>query len=171
MSDSLQPLGLQHARPFCPSPTPGVYSNPRPLSRWCHATISSSVIPFSCLQSYPASRSFLMSQLFASGGQSIGASASAAVLPVNVQDWFPLGLTSLISLQSKRLSRVFSNTTIHKHHFFGALYNPPFTSIHDCWKNHSFDFINLVSKEVSLLFNIMSRFVIAFLLRSKRLLI
>ena len=105
MSDSLQSHGLQHARPPCPSPTPGVYSNSCPLSRWCHPTISSSVIPFSsCLQSFPAS-----GQFFASGGQSIRASASASVLPINIQDWFPLGWTGWISLQSKGLSKVFSN--------------------------------------------------------------
>ena len=114
MSDSLWPHGLQHARPPCPSPTPRVYSNSCPLSRWCHPTISSSVIPFSsCLQSFPASGSFLMSQLFASGSRSIGVSASAPVLPMNIQDWFPLGWTGWISLLSKGLSRVFSNTTVY----------------------------------------------------------
>ena len=113
MSDSLQPCGLHHARPPCPSPTPGAYSNSCPLSRWCHPTISSSVIPFSShLQSFPASGSFPISQFFASGGQSIGISASASVLPTNIQDLFPLGWTGWISLQSKGLSRVFSNTTI-----------------------------------------------------------
>ena len=106
-------------RPPCPSPTPRVYSNSRPLSQWCHQTISSSVIPFStCLQSFPASRSFPMRQLFASGGQNIGVSAS--VLPMNIQDWFPLGWTGWISLQSKGPSGVFSNTTVQKHQFFGA---------------------------------------------------
>ena len=121
MSDSLWPHGLQHTRPPCPSPTPGVYPNPCPLSRWCHPTISSSVIPFSsCLQSFPASGSFQMSQLFASCGQSIGVSASASVLPMNTQGWSPLGWTGWISLQSKWLSRVFSNTTVQKHQFFGA---------------------------------------------------
>ena len=121
MSDSLQPHTLQLARLPCPSPTPGAYSNSGPLSRWCHPTISSSVIPFSsCLQSFPASGPFPMSQLFISGGQSIGASVSASVLPMNVQDWFPLGLTGLISLQSKGLSVVFSNTTVQKLQFFGA---------------------------------------------------
>ena len=119
--DSLQPCGLQHTRLPCPSSTPGACSNSCPLSWWCHPTISSSVIPFSsCLQSFPAAASFLMSQFFTSGGQSIGISASASVLPVNFQDWFPLELTGWISLQSKWLSRVFSNTTIHKHRFFGA---------------------------------------------------
>ena len=105
----------------CPSPTPRVYSNSCPLSQWCHPTISSSVIPFfSCLRSFPASGSFQMSQFFASGGQSIGVSASASVLSVNIQDWSPLGWTGWISWQSKRLSRVFSNTTVQKHQFFGT---------------------------------------------------
>ena len=113
VSDSLWSHGLQHSRPSCPSPTPRVYSNSCPLCQWCHPTISSSVIPFSsCLQSSPASGSFRVNQLFTSGGQSIGVSASASVLPMNIQDWFPLGFTGLISLQSKRLSRVFSNTTL-----------------------------------------------------------
>ena len=112
MSNSLRPHGLQHARPPCPSPTPEVYSNSCPSSWWCHPTISSSVIPFSPLQSFPESGSFQMSQFFASGGQSIGISASASVLPMNIQDWFSLGLTGWISLQSKGLSRVFSNTIV-----------------------------------------------------------
>ena len=121
VSDSLQPQGLQHARPPCPSPTPGAFSNSRPSSRWCHPTISSSVIPFSsCPQSFPASGSFPVSQLFASGGQSIAVSASTSVLPMNIQGWFPLGLTGLISLQSKGLLRVFSSTTIQNHQFFSA---------------------------------------------------
>ena len=120
MSDSVWPHGLQHTRPPCPPPTPGVYSNSCPLSQWCHPTISSSIVPFSSrLQYFPASRSFQMSQFFESGGQSIGASASASVLPVNIQHWFPLGLTGFI-LQSKGLSRVFSNTTFQKHQFFSA---------------------------------------------------
>ena len=118
MSDSLRPHGLQHARLPCVSPTPGVYSNSCPSGRWCHPTISSSVFPFSSsLQSFPASGSFQTSQLFTSGGQSIGVSASASVLPVNTQDWSPLGWTGWISLQSKGLSRVFSNTTVQKHQF------------------------------------------------------
>ena len=113
MSDSLQPHESQHARPPCPSPTSGVYSNSCPFSWWCHPTISSSVIPFSsCLQSFPASGSFQMSQLFASGGQSIGVAASTSVLPMNTQDWSPLGWTGWISLQSKGLSRVFFNIAI-----------------------------------------------------------
>ena len=121
VSDSLQPHELQHARPTYPSPTAGVYPKPRPLSWWRHPTISSSVVPFSsCPQSFPASGSFQMSQLFASGGQSIGVSVSTSVLPVSTQDWSPLGWTDWISLQSKGLSRVFSNTTVQKHQFFSA---------------------------------------------------
>ena len=112
---------LQHTRPPCPSPTPRVYSNSCPSSRWCHPAISSSVIPFSsCLQSFPASGSFLMSQLFASGGQSIAVSASTSVLPKDTQDWSALGWTGWICLQSKGLSRAFSNTTVQKHQFFSA---------------------------------------------------
>ena len=111
----------QHTRPPCPSPTPRVDSNSCPLSQWCHPTISSSVVPFSSLlQSFPESGSFQMSQFFTSGGQNIGVSASASVLPMNIQDWFPLGLFGWISLQSKGLSRVFSNTTVQKHRFFSA---------------------------------------------------
>ena len=121
VSYSLRPHELQHARPPCQSPTPGVYPDSHPLSQWCHPTILSSIVPFSsCLQSSPASGSFQMSQLFASGGQSIGVSASTLVLPMNTQDWSPLGWTGWISLQSKGLSRVFSNTTVQKHQFFGA---------------------------------------------------
>ena len=121
VSDSSQPHEPQHARVPCPSPTPGVYPNPCPSSRWCHPTISSSVIPFSsCPQSFPASGSFPMSQFFASGGQSIGVSTSTSVLPVNTQDWSPLGWTGWICLQSKGLSRVFSNTTVQKHQFSSA---------------------------------------------------
>ena len=121
VSDSLWPYGLHHARLPCPSPTPGACSNSCALSQWCHPTISSSVVPFSsCPQSFPASGSFLISHYFASGGQIIGVSASASILPMNIQDWFPLGWTGWISLQSKGLSRVFSNTTVQKHRFFGA---------------------------------------------------
>ena len=121
MSDSLQPHESQQASPPCPSPTPGVHPNPCPLCRWCHPTISSSVVPFSsCPQSLPASGAFPMSQLFAWGGQGIGVSASASVLPKNTQDWSPLEWTGWISLQSKGLSRVFSNTTVQKHQFFSA---------------------------------------------------
>ena len=119
MSKSLWPHRLQHARLPCPSPTPGPYSNSCPLSQWCHPTISSSVVPFSCLQSFPASRHFPVSQFFTSSGQIIGASASASVLPMNIQDWFPLELTVLI-LQSREFSRVFSNITVQKYQFFGA---------------------------------------------------
>ena len=121
VSDSLQSYESQHARPPCPSPTPGVHSDSRPSSRWCHPAISSSVVPFSsCPQSLPASGSFPMSQLFTWGGQSIRVSALASVLPKNTQDWSPLEWTGWISLQSKGLSRVFSNTTVQKHQFFGA---------------------------------------------------
>ena len=121
MSDSLRPPWLQHARPPCPSPAPGVYSNSCPSSRWCHPAISSSVVPFSSrLQSFPASGSFPMSQLFVSDGQSIGVSALTSVLPMNIQDWSPLGWTGWISLQSKGLSRVLSNTTFQKHQFLGT---------------------------------------------------
>ena len=121
MSDSLRPHEPQHARPPCTSQTAGVHPNPCPVSRWCHPTISSSVTPFySCPLSFPASESFQMSQVFASDGQSIGISASTSVLPMNTQDWSALGWTGWISLQSKGLSRVFSNTTVQKHQFFTA---------------------------------------------------
>ena len=142
VSDSLRSHEPEHARPPCPSPTPRVYPNPCPLSRWCHPTISSSVIPFSsCPQSFPASGSFQMSQFFPSGGQSIGVSASTSILSMNTQSWSPLGWTGWISLQSKGLSRVFSNTTVQKHQFFGTqlYFSPTLTSILDCWKNHSLD--------------------------------
>ena len=148
VSDSLRPHGLQHTRPPCPSPTPGVYSNSCSLSWWCHPTISSSVVPFtSCLQSFPASGSFQMSQLFASGGQSTGVSASASVLPMNIQDWSPLEWTGWISLQSKGLSRVFSNTTVQKHQFFSAQLSSQSNSHIHTW---------LVGKVMSLLFNKLS---------------
>ena len=121
VSDSLWPHGLQHTRLPCPSPTPGACSNSCPSSQWCHPTISSSVIPISsCLQSFPASGSFPMSQFFTSGDQSIGVSAPASVLPMNTQDWFSLGWTGWISLQSKGFSRVFSNTTVPEHQFFSV---------------------------------------------------
>ena len=121
MSDSLWPHGLQHTRLPCPSPTPRSCSNSCPSGWWCHSTTSSSVIPFSsCLQSFSASGSFVMSQFFASVGQSTGVSTSPSVLPMNIQDWFPLGLTGLISLLSKGLSRVLSNTTVQKHQFFST---------------------------------------------------
>ena len=142
VSDSLRPHGLQHTRPPCPSPTPRVYSDSCPSSRWCHPTISSSVIPFSSLlQSFPASGSFPMSQLFASGGQSIGVSASTSVLPMNIQDWSPLGWSGWISLQSKVLSRVFSNTTVQKHQFLALsfLHSLTLTSVHEHLKNHTLD--------------------------------
>ena len=146
VSNSLRPHEPQHTRPPCPSPTLGVYSNPCPSSRWCRPTISSSVIPFSsCPQSFPASGSFSMSQLFASGGLSIGVSASASVLPMNTQDW-SVGWTGCISLLSKGLSRVLSNTTIQKHQFFGAQLSSQsssLTSTHDHWKNHSLDYTDL----------------------------
>ena len=141
MSDSLQPHGLQHARPPCPSSIPGAYSNSCPVGQWCHPTISSSVIPFfSRLQSFPASGSFPMSQLFASGGQSIRVSASASALPMNIQDWFPLGWTGWFSLQS-RDSQEFCPTPQFKSInslALSFLYSPTLTSIHDYWKNYSF---------------------------------
>ena len=121
VSNSLRPHESHHARSPCPSPTPRVHPDSRPSSQWCHPAISSSIVPFSsCPQSLPASGSFPMSQLFTWGGQSIGVSASASVLPKNTQDWSPLGWTGWMSLQSKGLSRVFSNTTVQKHQFFGA---------------------------------------------------
>ena len=142
VSDSLWSHESQHARPPCPSPTPRVHSNSHPSSRWCHPAISSSVVPFSsCPQSLPASESFPMSQLFAGGGQSTGVSASASFLPKNTQDWSPLEWTGWISLQSKGLSRVFSNTTVQKHQFstLSLLHSRTLISIHDYWKNHSLD--------------------------------
>ena len=141
VSDSSRPHGLQHARPPCPSPTARVYPNSCPLSQWCHPTMSSSVIPFSRLQSFLASGSFPMSQFFASGGQSIEISVSASVLPLNIQDWFPLGWTGWISLQSKGLSSVFSNTTVQKINssVLSFLYGPTLTSLHGYWKNQSFN--------------------------------
>ena len=131
VSDSLRPHELQ---PPCPSPTPGVYSNSCALSQWCHPAISSSVIPISsCLQPFPASGSFPMSQLFAWGGQSTGVSASTSVLPMNTQDWSPLEWTSWIPLQSKGLSRVCSNNTVQKHQFFGAQLSPLSNSYIHTW--------------------------------------
>ena len=167
--------GLQHARPPCPSPTPGAYSNSCPLSQWCHPTISSSVIPFSyCLQSFPASGSFQMSQFFASGGQNIVVSASASVLPMNTQNWFPLGWAGWISLQSQEFSRVFSNTTVQKHRFFGTqpkfiiqLSHPYMTT----GKTIALTIWTFGGKVMSLLFKMLSRLVIAFLPRSECLLI
>ena len=137
ISDSLWPHGLQHARLPCPSPTPGAHSNSCPSSCWCHPGISSSLIPFSsCLQSFPASGSFPVSMFFASGGQSTGVSASASVLPMNIQNWFLLGLTGWISLQPKGLSRAFSNTTVQKDNssVLIFLYSPTLTYIPDYWK-------------------------------------
>ena len=142
---TLQIHGIQHARLPCPEPFSGVCSNSCPLSWWCHPTILSSIVPFSsCLQSFPASGSFSVSWLVASGGQSIGASASASVPSMNIQDWFPLELTGLISLLFKGLSTDFSRSIVRRHQFFGAkpFYCPPLTSIHDYWKNHSFDYTN-----------------------------
>ena len=136
VSDSLWPRELQHARLLCPSQTPRVYWNSCPSHWWCHPTISSSVVPFSpCLQSFPVSRFLPVSQYFTSGGQSIGVSASTSVLSMYIQDWFPLEWTDWISLKSKGLSRVFSNTAVQKQWFF----SPTLTSIHDYWKNHNFD--------------------------------
>ena len=172
MSDSLGPHELQHARPPCPSPTPRVHPNPCPSSQWCSPAISSSVTPFSsCLQSLPASRSFPM-KLFAWGGQSIGVSASASVLPMNTQDW-SLGWTDWISLQSKGLSRVFSNTTVQKHQFFGAqlsskpLSHPYMTTA----KTIALTRRTFVGKVMSLFFYMLSRLVLTFLHRSKHPLI
>ena len=142
MSNFLRPHESQHARPPCPSPSPRVHSNSRPSSRWCHPAISSSVIPFSsCPQSLPASGSFPMSQLFTWGGQSIGVSALASVLPMNTQDLSPLGWTGWISFQSKGLSRVFSNTTVQKHQFFSAQPSSQSNSHIHTWplENHSLD--------------------------------
>ena len=129
VSSSLWPHGLQHARLPCPSPSPRVCSSSCPLSQWCHPAISCSVIPFSCHQCFPASGSFPVSQFFTSGGQSIGASASASVLAMNIQSWFPLELTGLISLLSKGLSRVFSRTTVQNHQFFGAQWIDDFSIV------------------------------------------
>ena len=167
MFNSLWPHWLQHARLPCPLPTPGAYSNSYPSSRWCHPTISSSVIPFSCLQSFPPSRSFPMSQFSPAGGQSIGASAS--VLPIHIHDWFPLGLTGLI-LQFKGFSRVFSHTTVLKHQFFnwwGMVSHTHMTTR----KTLALIIQTTVSKVMSFIFNILSRLVIAFLWRSKCFLI
>jgi len=168
----LRPHGLQHTRLPCPSLFPRVCSNSGPLSRWCHPTVSSSVAPFSsCPQSFPASGSFPRSRLFSSGGQSIGASASASVLPMNIQGWFPLGLSGLIFLQSTGLSRVFSSTTVRKHQFFSAsLWSN--SHIHTTTrKTIALTIQTLVSKVMSLFFNTLSRIVITFLPRSKCLLI
>ena len=175
MSDSLQPHEPQYARPPCPSPIPRLYPNSCPLSRWCHPPISSSVMPFSsCPQSFPGSGSFPVSWLFASVGESTGASASASVLPMNIQGWFPLGLTGLISLKSKGLSSIFFSTTVWKHQFFDT--RPSlWTNSHFCtWlleKTIALTIWTFVSKGMPLLFNMLSKLVIAFLLRSKCLLV
>ena len=175
VSNSLWPHGLQHARLSCPSPSPGACLNSCPSSWWCHPTILFSVIPFSsCLQLFPGSGSFPMSQFFASGVQSIGASASASLFPTNIQGWLPLGLTGLISLLSKGFSRVFPNTTVWRYQFFGIqlffivqllhLYMTPGKTI-------ALTRWTFVGKVMSLLFNTLSRLVIAFPPRNKRLLI
>ena len=176
VSHSLWPHGLQHARPPCPSPTPETCSSSSPLSWWCHPTISSSVVPFSsCLQSFPASGSFPRTEFFTSDGQSIGASASASVLPMNIQDWFPLRLTGLISLLSKELSSLLQHHSSKASVLWSSasFMVPTLTSIHDYWKNHSLTRQTFVGKVMSLLFNMLSlsRLVIAFLPRSKCLLI
>ena len=163
--------GLQHARLPCPSPSPGACSNSSPSSPWCHPTISSPVVPFSsCLQSFPASGSFPMSQFFSPGGQSIGVSASASVLPMNTQDWFPLGWTGWISLQSKGLSRVQHHSSkasiLQRSAFFMIQLSHPHTTRTMALTRQTF-----VGKVMSLLFNMLSRFVITFLPRSKRILI
>ena len=171
---SLQPRGLQHARPPCPLPTPRVYSNSCPLSQWCHPTISSSVVPFSsCPQSFPASGSLSMSQLFASGGQNTGVSASASVLPMNIQDWSPLGWTGWISLQPKGLKSLFqhhsSKASILRHSafFMVQLSHPYMTS----GKTIALTRQTFVGKVMCLLFNMLFRLAITFLPRSKCLLI
>ena len=168
------PMNHSTARPPCPSPTPGFHPNPYPLNGWCHSTISSSVLPFSsCPQSFPASGSFPMSQLFTSGGQSLGVSASS-VLPMNTQDWSPLGWTGWISLQSKGLLRVSSNTTVQKHQFFGTQLSSQSQLSHPYMTTGKTIALNKwtsVDKVMSLLFNMLSRLVITFLPRSKCLLI
>ena len=170
VSDSFRPHESQHARPPCPSPTPGVHSDSRPSSQWSHPAISSSVVPFSsCPQSLPASESFPVSQLFTWGGHSIGDSALASFLPKKSQGWSPSEWTGWIFLQSKGLSRVFSNITVRKHQFFFMV-----QFLHPCLttgKTIALTIWTLVSKLISLLFNTLSRFVIAFLPRSKHLLL
>ena len=163
---------MQQTRPPCPSPTPGVHPNPCTLSQWCHPTISSSVVPFSSCPQFPTSGSFQMSQLFESGGQSIGISASTSVLPMNTQDWSPLGWTGWISLQSKGLSRVFSNTTVQKHQFFGAqlsLQSNSHSPYMTTGKTIALTRRTFVGKVMSLLFYMLSRLVITLLPRRKRL--
>ena len=174
MSDSLRPHELHHARPPCPSPTPGVHSDSHPSSQWCHPAISSSIVPFSsCLQSFPTSESFQMSQLFASGGQNTGVSASTSVLPMNTQDWFPLGWTGWISLQSKGLSMSsptpqFKNINYLALSLFIVQLSHPYMTT---GKTIALSRRTFVNKVMSLLFNMLSRLIITFLPRSKRLLI
>ena len=161
VSDSLRPHELQHVRFPCPSSTPRAYSNSCPLSRWSHPTISSSVVPFSSyFKSFPASGFFPMSQLFASGGQSIGVSASASVLPMNIQNWFPLGWTGLISLQSKGLSRVFFSAAVQKHQFFSAQLSLQSNShpYMTTGKTIALTRWTFVGKVMTLLFNMLSRY-------------
>ena len=176
VSDSLRPHELQHARPPCPSSSQRVYSNSYPRNRWCHPAISSSVVPFSSFpQSLPASESFPVSQLFEWGSQSTGVSALASFLPKNTQDWSPFKWTGWISVQSKGLSRVFSNTTVQKHQFFSTQLSSQSNShVHPYMttgKTIALTRRTFVGKVTSLLFNMLSRFVIAFLPGSKRLLI
>ena len=170
---SLLPHGLQHARLPCPSPTPGAYSSSCPSNRWCHPTIPSSVVPFSHLQSFPASGSLQMSKFFTSGGRSIGASASASVLPMDIQDWFPLGLTGWISLQSKGLSSLFQHHSseapiLHCSAFFMVKPSHPYMTT---GKTTALTRRTFADKVMSLLFNMLSKFVTAFLPRSKHILI
>ena len=175
MSDSLQPHGLHHARLPCSSPSPGVCSHSCLLSLWCYPTISSAVVPFSsCLQSFPASGSFPKSQFFTSGGQSIGASASASVLPVNIQGWYPLALTGFISLLSRRLSRVFSSTAVQRHQFFSVQSFFVVQLSYPCMttgKTIALTIRTFAGQVMPLLFNTLSRFVIPFFPRSKNFLI
>ena len=172
MSNSLWPHGLQHSSLPCPSLFPGVCSNSCPLSRWCHPTLSSSAAPFSsCPQSFPAPRSFPMSQRFTSDGQSIGASVSESVLPVNIKGWFPLGLIGWISLQSNQSPRESQESSpvpqfeSINSSALSLLYGPTLTFVHDSWKNQSFDYMDFVCKVMSLFSNTPSSFVIALLSR------
>ena len=169
VSNSLRPHGLQHASVPCPSPTPGAYSKSCPLRQWCQPTISSSVVPFSSsLQPFPASGSFPVSRFFPSGAQRIGVSALASVISMNIQGWYHLRLTGLISLLSKGLSGVFSSTTVQRHPFFGSLPSLWSSShIHMWpWEDRSLVYWTVVGRVMSLLFNTLSRFVMAFLPRS-----
>ena len=169
MSDSFQPHGLQHTRPSCPSPTPGAYSDSCPLNQWCHPTILSSVVPFSCLQSFPASGSFQMSQFFASGGQRFGGSASASVLPMNIQDWFPSGWTVWISFwtrdsQESSPAPQFKTSILRRSAFFIVQLSHPYMTSGKAIALNRWTF---VGKEISLFFNMLSRFVITFLLGAR----